>query len=253
MNSKFFRSHTFVVVLSLTSLTVAPLHGVTHKLAIHDSSEHARLEACIRNVFTKFEEAIDLFKTQLSGISPKSTEKLVVVCRKLKTTIDQVESMFIEPIRTEVHQLRGTNLENSNYNKLLHTLLNVCDELKKHFDVLHSTLNKSLQGSPTAVSIAKNIKPVIDNIISDQNFKRIDAQLAEAHKLALSYDIIIEIKPQYRKIIDIQDDNPSKTYHLKLAQAFAVMREGLEELRKECRKPSAISNAEMLRIIRSRL
>lgn len=253
MNSKFLKSPFFVVGLSLSSLSIAPLQGVTHKVPIHDSAEHERLEICIRNLFTKFEEAIDLFKTQLSGISPKSTEKLVVVCKKLKLTIDQVESMFIEPIRTEANQLKGTSLENSNYNKLLHTLLSVCDELKHHFDRLYTALHKSLQGNATAISVAKNIKPIIDTIISDSNFKSIDARLAEAYTYALSYDIIIEIKPQYRKIIDIEDDNSSKTYHLKLAQAFAVMREGLEDLRKECRKPSAVSQAEMLRIIRSRL
>jgi hypothetical protein len=161
--------------------------------------------------------------------------------------------MFIAPIRLEAQQLKGTSLENSNYHKLLNTLLNICDELKQHFDKLYTTLHKSLQGNATAITVAKNIKPIIDAITSDSNFKSIDTRLAEAYKFALSYDIIIEIKPQYRKIIDIKEDNPSKTYHLKLAQAFAVMREGLEELRKECRKPSAVSQAEMLRIIRSRL
>jgi hypothetical protein len=253
MNSKFLKSPILIAVCSLTPLTPAALHGEAPCTAQYESNERTRLETSVKNVFTKFEQSIDLFKQQLAGLSPKSTEKLAVVCKKLKETIDQVDTLFIEPIRAEALNLKGTDLEHSNYNKLMHTLLNVCAELKRHFDVLYSSLHRSLQGKPSAINIASQIKPIIDNITSDENFKRIDSQLAEAYKYALSYDIVIEIKPQYRKIIDIKDENPSKTYSLKLAQAFALIREVLEDLRKECRKPAAISQAEMLRIIRSRI
>ena len=253
MNSKFFKSHALVIICSLTSLNEISLHGATNKPAIHDSKEHALLEASIRDVFMKFDQSIDLFKELLSGLSPKSNEKLSALCKKLKTTIDEVNKLFIDPIRKEAEDLKGTPLEHSNYNKLLHTLLDICTELMNHFNALHNALSISLQDKPSALKVAKNIKPIIDEIISDINFKKIDALLAQAHKYALSYDITIEIKPHHRKIIDIADINPSKTYHLNLAQAFAVIREALEDLRKECRKPSAITQAETLRIIRSRL
>ena len=253
MNSKFLTLHALVIACSLTSLNTVAHNNTTPQAIVDGCNEQALLEASIRDAFARFEQSIDLFKGLLSGLSPKSNEKLGALCKKLKTTIDQVDKLFIAPIRLEAQNLKGTHLEGSNYNNLLHILLDTCEELKNHFDLLHNALNKSLDGKPSATKVALHIKPIIDTIISDENFRKIDAKLALAHKHALSYDIAIEIKPQYRKVIDIKDKNPTKTYHLKLAEAFALIREGLEEFRRECRKPSAISQAEVVRIIRSRL
>lgn len=220
----------------------------------HSSTELDLLNHSIKEIFQKFEESIDLLKQQLTCLSPKSTVKLSVVCKNIRETIDRVDALFIEPMRIEMRQLKGTKLEHSNYAKLIGTLLALCAELKKDFDLIYLTLHAQLQEKKSAIVIAKHIKPIIDNIISDEKFKHIDMRLAEAHTYAQSYDVMIEIKPEHQTLLDIiETDRPNLTYQLTLADAFGVMRTALELLRKECRKPAATSQGEILRIIRSRL
>ncbi|MEX0849019.1 MAG: hypothetical protein WD055_02225 [Candidatus Dependentiae bacterium] len=233
------RTATFILVLGISS-------------SIYSYNDQVMIESSIKEVFSKFEESVDLFKQQLSGLlDPNSNEKLKSTCAKINTAIEQAATIFIDPIRQEVQELNQKNLSYSDYCKLLTLLLKVGDELKGHFDLLHKTLNNSLQGKPSAIRVAKTLKPVVDKIIANQNFIVIDNYLEQAYKIALSYDITIEIKPQYRKMFD-ENDADNTVHEIHLAQAFAIMREALEELRKEC-QTTTLSAGELLRIIRKRL
>ncbi len=217
------------------------------------ATDEEQLETAIADVFTKFTNNIGMFKSQLNGlIDPHSNEKLKVTCEKLNGAIKQAEDLFIEPIRAEYAEIKSRGITASNYCQLLEVLLNAADELKGHFDRLYKALNKSLQGRPTAIKVAKALKPVIDQVTSDDSFFSIDAYLAKAAELTSPYDITIDIAPELvREITD--EDMLDEVYSAPVSQAIESIREVLEELRQECRKPSTLSAGELLRMIRKRL
>jgi hypothetical protein len=240
------------ITLIYTLSIITPI-AVTAEPTPTTASERQRLEQSVTTLFNKFEESINFFKKPIACLSPKSTVKIHVVAQQIREAIEKAVALFIDPMHAELQQLKGSGLEHSNYAKLLATLLALCMELKKDFDLLYHTLHTQLQEKKSAVVITTHIKPIIDALTSDEKFKRIDAKLAEACTYAQAYDITIEIKPEHRKIIDIKDENPGHTYEFTLTQAFSLMRTALELLRKECRKPAALKEGEILRIIRSRL
>ena len=248
MKSTFLKLSLLGIIGSTASLST-----VTTQCAAYSADEHHRLDTSLKNVIAKFEKSLDLIKELAAMLSPKSKDKLPAICAKFKTVADQADAQIIDFIRDEIQKIKGTKLEHSNYGKLLHTLLAICTELKTHFNKLHNTLQTSLQGKPNVLVVAKQLKPAVDSIITDANFKRIDTLLADAHKWALPFNnTCIEIKPQYRTILDIKDANPA-LHKLELAKAFTLLRESLSELHKECKKPTTISQAEILRLIREKL
>lgn len=262
MKSTFFKSSFFIFVVALdisgTTLYASP-NGYAHLSDnvpmnnFENLSDEEQLKTAIADVFTKFANNVGMFKSQLQGlIDINSNEKLKDTCEKLNTAIEQAEELFIAPLREKHAQLKTRASSNSNYYQLLEVLLDAADELKGHFNRVYTVLHRSLQGRPTAVKVARAIKPVIDQVTADNNFFSIDACLERAAELTSPYDIVIDISPEILKQIT-DEHNVNEIYSIALPQAIAHMREGLEELRVLCRKPSTLSAGELLRMIRKRL
>ncbi len=257
MKSTILKSRVAILVLFLAaqgttySAPSMPI-GLLHN-AQSCATDEEQLETAIANVFTKFTNNIGMFKSQLNGlIDPHSNEKLKITCEKLNNAIKQADDLFIAPIRAEYAEIKNRGITSSNYCQLLEVLLDAADELKDHFDRLYKTLNKSLQGRPTAIKVAKALKPVIDQVTSDNNFFSIDQYLAKAAELTSPYDINIEIAPELLKRI-VDEDILELVELVGASIIVESIREALEELRQECRKPSTLSAGELLRMIRKRL
>lgn len=153
-------------------------------------------------------------KTLQESFSPTSKELLTLTAKKLKNG-EQIVQEFVKALKAKVTELESKANKTAQDRELyafIDILIKIADEVEKHFSKAFTTLDNGLKQKLKAAAFAKKLIEVGDNIMTPDNFKKIDNLLDQLQKISPT-KAATEIKEIRADIANIlaQYKNKSKT------------------------------------------
>lgn len=166
----------------------------------------------IESIYKHFDGLMNNFEqTFKSSFSEKSTEKLNITAKKLKES-ELVIQQFVAALKTKAQELRGAGQQSTDLYRFIDILLNVADEIEIYFTQAYNTLTSSLNKKLKATALATQLSNVIDKIITDANFKKLNDYLTRLQGIASQQVVqgIDEIRKDINKILAEYKKNKAK-------------------------------------------
>ncbi len=182
----------------------------------------------IEEKYAQFEQTVDTFNSLVEEcFDNTSTEPLLVTCKRFKKTEQEILKNFINPLRQEFNKLIVKGQHHTVKYKCVELLLQMIDEMEQNFNGVYKALMSALQAKKySSALVIKTVKPAVDKVTSDANFKKLDGYLVKLKHLVKSH-------------------NPA------VAKDMEKMRGLLEKIRKECRSKKT-DNMAILAMFRKR-
>ncbi len=163
------------VLMSIFILGMAP--GSIHAVTVDYTNS-------IESIYKHFDGIMDNFEqTFKSSFSEKSTEKLNITAKKLKES-ETVIKQFVAKLKKKAQELRNAGQQSTNLYRFIDILLNVADEIEIYFTQAYNTLTSGLNKKLKATALAKQLSGVIDTILTDKNFKKLNDYLTRLQSIA---------------------------------------------------------------------
>lgn len=195
-----------IIAMMLTSLNM--IHAA--QTAAHTSSYTGSIESIYHyfddNIVKKFQK---MFKT---SFSLESDEKLDETAQKLKTGEQDIQN-YVQQLNQKAYELEQNHQTDTDLYRFIQILLQLAyQEIGVHFTAVYNTLTSGLQQKLTAARFAQELVKVAETIVTDKNFKRIDASLAELQDIAPRdiADKILVIRTDLRAMLDEYKKNKAK-------------------------------------------
>ncbi len=179
----------------------------------------------IESIYEHFDGIMDNFEqTFKSSFSEKSTEKLNITANKLKES-ELVIKQFVVALKTKTQELSNNGQQSTAIYRFIDILLHVADEIEVYFTQAYNTLTSALNKKLKATALAKQLSGVIDTIMTDKNFKKLNDYLTQLQGIAPQQVVqeIDEIRTDINKILAEYKKNKAKQN----AAAISMLRKRL--------------------------
>ncbi len=197
-------------------------------IGIAATTDHGYYTDSIESIYKHFDEIMDYVeKTFKTSFSDNSSEKLNITAQKLKES-EAVINQFVETLKNKAQELKDNGQQTTDLYRFIEILVQLAHELEKPFKEAYHALNSGLTQQLKATPFAQKLSTVIDKIMTDANFKKLNDYLTR-----------------------LQDIVPKKAKQV--IQGIDEIRQDINKVLAEYRKNKAKQNPAAISMLRKRL
>ncbi len=149
-----------------------------------DGTSSANYTDSIESIYKHFDGIMDNFEQIFkNSFSDKSSEKLNITAQKLKDS-ETVIKQFVAALKKKTQELKNAGKQSTDLYRFIDILLHLADEIEVYFTKAYNALASSLNKKLKATALAKQLSDVIDVIMTDANFKKLNDYLTHLQGIA---------------------------------------------------------------------